>query len=236
MKQPSAALIFGRVLAVLILTVLLYLVYIAAQWGLADVYSRQVINDLKDWRRGNLVLKAEDWNTMQSKLEKALALDPKNPKLYEYAGLAVEGPYVNNPIKDETAKPHRLKAKDYYAKSIQLRPSWPFVWSDFALVKFRLGEIDKAFYHALYRSDELGPWEPSVQHTAIVIGLAYWGLLSIEDRKFILAVIDKSMKHAERSHSLRVLNVIKRYDFLELYCFIESEIKFVQNFCEKNLK
>ncbi len=70
----------------------------------------------------------------------------------------------------------------------------------------------------------------------LLSGLAYWGLLSIEDRKFILAVIDKSMKHAERSHSLRVLNVIKRYDFLELYCFIESEIKFVQNFCEKNLK
>jgi hypothetical protein len=75
-----------------------------------------------------------------------------------------------------------------------------------------------------------------VQHTAIVIGLAYWQFLSVDDRQFILAIMDKSMKHAERDHSMRVLNLIKRYNFLEVYCFMQNEVELVQNFCEKNLK
>ena len=131
--------------------------------------------------------------------------------------------------------PSRREAYTHYKKAISLRPTWPYAWVNLALVKYRLGETDDEFYYALHKADELGPWEPGVQRVIVDIGLHYWNSLSSDERKFVLNIIEKSLKHTARKHSIDVLDLTKRYGKLELMCLIHEDIDYVYEYCMKNL-
>ena len=225
----------SRVLSLIAIPCLLYLTYIAGSWGLADVYARPSITVLEKWRSGSKTLNGDDWDKLRADLSYALKHDPDNPDIHEYLALAIEGRYAYIAPKNKEAMPSRREAYTHYKKAIALRPPGPFAWVNLALVKYRLGETDDEFYHALHKADELGPWEPSVQRVIVDIGLHYWNSLSRSERTFILNMIDKSLHHSSRKHSIDVLDLTKRYGALELTCLIHEDIDYVAQYCVKNL-
>jgi hypothetical protein len=84
-------------------------------------------------------------------------------------------------------------------------------------------------------ADELGSWEPGVQRVIIDIGLNYWNSQSKAEKKFVLNIINKSLNHSMRAHSMSVLGLSKRYGLLQLVCLIHEEIEYVNQYCKKNL-
>ena len=226
----------SRVLSLIAIPCLLYLAYIAGNWSLADIYASPSINILEKWRSEKITLKDDDWDKLREDLSYALEHDPDNPDIYEYLALAIEGRYADIPPENKEAMPSRREAYVHYKKSISLRPTWPYAWVNLALVKYRLGETDDEFYHALHKADELGPWEPGVQRVIVDIGLHNWNSLSRDERKFVMSIIDKSLNHSIREHSYNVLDLTKRYGILELVCLIHEDIDYVaQQYCKKNL-
>lgn len=225
----------SRVLALIAIPCLLYLVYIAGNWSLADIYARPSIITLEKWRSDKIELNDDDWDELRANLSNALEHDPDNPKIHEYLALAIEGRYAYIAPEDEEAMPSRREAYTHYKKAISVRPTWPYAWVNLALVKYRLGETDDEFYYALHKADELGAWEPGVQRVIVDIGLHYWNSLSRDEREFVLQIIDKSLKHSIRQHSVDVLDLTKRYGKLELMCLIHEDIGFVNEYCMKNL-
>ncbi len=225
-----------RLIALLLIPVLLYITYVAGSWGLADVYARPVINEIRKWQKGEKQFVEKDWTRVRTDLEKALALDPNNPDTNHFMAIALEGQYADLPPKTVDAEPARRAALDYYRKAVRLRPVWPYTWIDLALVKYRLGELDKEFYDAWHRSVELGPFEPGVQQVAAGIGLHGWNGFTKEDRIFTLDVIKQGVRHANKGHARSMLEQTKAYGYLELICLIVEDDEFVQKYCQRQLK
>ncbi|MFQ5661084.1 MAG: tetratricopeptide repeat protein [Gammaproteobacteria bacterium] len=215
---------------------MLYLCYVAGSWGLADVYARPAMNLLGKWKKGQVELKDEDWNRLRGKLSKALKLDPGNPDIHQWLGLAIEGPYARFGPGLIEAVSVRQRAADHYRESIRLRPVWPYAWVDLALAKYRLGEIDAEFYRALHTSIELGPWEPGVQKVVADIGMHLWDNLPKEERLFILDTIKHALLHSNRSHVNQMLKLVKQRGFLQFICLIVKNNNVVENYCGKELK
>ena len=224
-----------RLIALLLIPVLLFLTYVAGSWGLADVYARPTINEIRSWQKGKKQLEEKDWARVQTELEKALALDPNNPDTNHFMAIALEGQYADLPPKTVDAEPARRAALDYYRKAVQLRPVWPYTWIDLALVKYRLGERDKEFYDAWHRGVELGPFEPGVQQVAAGIGLHGWNSFTKEDRTFTLDVIKRGVRHANKGHAKTMLEQSETYGYLELICLIVEDDQFVQDYCYSQL-
>ncbi len=224
-----------RMMSLIAIPCLLYLTYIAGSWGLADIYARPSITVLEKWRSGDITLNGDDWDKLRADLSYALEHDPDNPDIHEYLALAIEGRFAEFAPENKEAMPPRREAYAHYKKSISLRPTWPYAWVNLALVKYRLGETDNEFYHALHKADELGPWEPGVQRVIVDIGLHNWNSLSRDERKFVMSIIDKSLNHSIREHSYNVLDLTKRYGILELVCLIHEDIDYVAQYCKKNL-
>jgi len=225
----------SQMMSLIAIPCLLYLTYIAGSWGLADVYARPSIIVLEKWRSGKIELKNDEWNELRENLSFALRRDPDNPKIHEYLALAIEGRYAEIAPENKEAMPSRREAYTHYKRSISIRPTWPYAWVSLALVKYRLGETDDEFYHALHKADELGPWEPGVQRVIVDVGLHYWKSLSRNERKFVLNIIEKSLRHTDRQHSIDVLKLSKRFGALELVCLIYEDIDYVNRYCKNSL-
>jgi tetratricopeptide (TPR) repeat protein len=184
---------------------------------------------------GEAEIKDADWDDLRSNLTRALELDPTNPDINDYLGLSIEGRFADVAPKDETAAPYRQEALMYYRKAVSLRPVWPYSWVNLALVKYRLGQTDAEFYKALHTATELGPWEPTVQRVVVDIGLHFWNGLAIDERHFILETIARGIQHADRKHSRKILELVKRYGFLEYICIIHEKEEHVQKYCKRHL-
>ena len=225
-----------RIISLIVIPCLLYLAYIAGSWSLADIYASSSIKVLERWRSDKITLNDDDWDKLRADLSYALKHDPDNPDIHEYLALAIEGRFADIAPENNQAMSSRREAYAHYKKSISIRPTSPFAWVNLALVKFRLGETDDEFYYALHKADELGPWEPGVQRVIVDIRLYYWNSLSPDEKKFVLHIIDKSLNHVIRKHSMDVLKLAKHYGALQTVCLIHKDIDYVGEYCVRNLK
>ena len=226
----------GKVVAALFIPVLLYLTYIAACQGLADIYYRPVKNIIERWQQEKVVLKDEDWDRLQQKLETALRFDPDNPDINHAYGTVLQGRYIDLFPEDPVAQPARRLAADYYRLAIKRRPTWPYTWADLALMKYRLGELDEEYSHALHTAIQMGPWEPSVQYMVGFLGFQTWDKLGQKDRAFIIKVIQDSFSHADGGHVGRMLKLTEEYGFLHIFCTLGSDNERLVKYCNRQLK
>ena len=218
-----------RFIALIGIPVFLTMIYIAGSWGLADVYYRPAMNELKNWRLGKITLEDKDWDELQVNLSKALALDPDNPEIHESLGLAIEGRFFGIVSRDGEAQPYRQLALEHYKKSILLRPVWPYAWAALSSVKYRLGQIDDEFFQALHNVAKLGPWEPGLQRLVVEMGMNEWKAFPFKEREFILEVVTRALQ--KQPH--KILPLIKSKGFLDLICLLYKDKQSVINYCEK---
>jgi len=62
----------SRMVSLIATPCLLYLIYIAGSWGLADVYAKLSITVLEKWRSENIALNGDDWDKLSADLSFAL--------------------------------------------------------------------------------------------------------------------------------------------------------------------
>ncbi|GJM05308.1 MAG: hypothetical protein DHS20C09_12990 [marine bacterium B5-7] len=221
--------IFSRILALVVIPVILYMVYIAGSWGLADFYYRSAERELNNWQSGKITLEDKDWDRLRTNLTKAVDLDPNNPEFHEKLALSIEGRFLNVVSKEPKAQVYRDLALQHYRKSVQLRPVWPYAWANLASIKYRLGQIDEEFFEALHNVVKLGPWEPGLQRLVIEIGMNEIGAFPQEEVLFILEVVSRALE----KQPYKILELIKKKGFLDLICLLHKDNTLVVDYCKK---
>jgi polysaccharide biosynthesis protein VpsP len=223
---------FSRTIALLVIPVLLSLIYVATNWGMADFHYRPAMNQLRNWSQGKVELENKDWNKLRVSLSKALELEPNNPEIHEVLALAIEGRFSNMAPKDAEANVYRRLALEHYRKSVLLRPTWPYAWNKLTVVKYRLGQIDDEFYEALHNAERLGPWEPVIQRMVLEVGLINWLVFSKPERTFVLQTIS----HALEKDPQRALEIVKKHNLLDIICLLHKDKPRVVDYCKKYQK
>jgi hypothetical protein len=109
-------------------------------------------------------------------------------------------------------------ARVRFRQALRQRPSSPFLWTNLALTKLYLDEIDGELMAALRHADELGPWEPTVQQTNLFVGLAVWQELDPRLRQALVRTIERG---ASRNPQ-KMFEIVKSYARFDLVCAIKK--------------
>ena len=224
-----------RIVALGLIAVLIFLIYIAGKWGLADAYARPAIIQLEAWQAGNRQLTDEDWEKHATSLRRALNLDPDNPEILQWLGVAVEGRYIRFEPAYTYAVESRHAAADYYRRSIKLRPTWPYCWTYLALVKYRSNEIDGEFFSVLHSAVAYGPHQPGIQNVVSELGILLWPALPEAEHEFILKVMKDGLANSDRVRVNRLMDLIRDRGFLSTSCPLFQDDQEFQKYCASNL-
>lgn len=109
-------------------------------------------------------------------------------------------------------------ARTRFRHALEQRPTSPFLWANLALTKLYLDEIDAELLAALRHADELGPWEPGVQQTALFVGLAIWRDLDPPLQR----ALERSIERGAARNARRMFEIVKSYARFDLVCAIEK--------------
>jgi tetratricopeptide (TPR) repeat protein len=166
-------------------------IYAAGARGLADADYYPARRAMAQWAADKRAPAPAALDAVQAALERASAHAPSNPLYVEELGRLYEMRAL--PLQLPASRPLLEKSRAQFRRAAALRPGSPYAWSNLALVKFRLGEMDFEFYGALDRAARFGPWEPAVQLTLADIGLAGWRWLALPGKLTVLGAIERGM-------------------------------------------
>lgn len=212
----------GSFPAMIMLAVLPFVIYWAAQRGLAEVVAQEPRYAVNLWRSGKLQPDAAKFDAMLAEMTKARDLDPSNPNLLEDLGRF-------HAVRVERGKPYdpevravRQQALQRFRQVLELRPTSGHAWINVALMKFRLGELDQEYSAALEQALRRSPWEPHLQLLAIELGVASWQVLSVPMQLTLERNIraQGGWRLVNQKPALQAL--FKRYKRSDLVCLLDE--------------
>ena len=209
MRQKRA-----RYLALAAIPLLICAGWIAARWGLADLYYQPAVGQFKTLRDTKTALSGAERQAAEASLRRALALDPNNPFIHEHLASALQ------------------QAMAHYRRAIALRPVWPYAWLGLATAKYEAGQTDAEYDAALRQAARLGPAEQVVQRYIIELGLGRWADASEENRLFTLRIIARAMAHLDNGHVRQTLQIIETHGLLPIICRLHHDKDKVSRYCE----
>ncbi len=212
-----------RIIPLFVIVLLAFLIVSITRLGVADIYAQASYRTLKAWQLSPFEMSDKKWDDIQNDLERAREFDPANPELLMALGQAHEGRFADAGIQLPEGRTDREQALEYYRQSVQLRPGWPYGWIDLALVKYRLGELDREFHDAVLLSLELGPSEPGVQKVLIEIGLHGWNDVNDEMHTLVFDTIKKALAHTDKQHVNTIISLLEEYNILYYACLAAKE-------------
>ena len=143
---------------------------------------------------------------VRRELLRAQALAPESPAVLESLGVLHSRRATNADFV--------LYARDYFERSLGLRPVSPYTWANLAQALYLLGQIGPELETALVRATFYGPWEPEVQHVVADVGLAIWSEANPATRAAVARMLDFGM----RRNPLEFLQISQRRGRLDLAC------------------
>lgn len=78
-------------------------------------------------------------------------------------------------------------AQAAYGQALHLAPADPFLWTEYALARARLGLFDAPLTQAVQQAQRLAPTSPAVRRSLADLGLNYWQHGTAEQRGLWLA-------------------------------------------------
>jgi hypothetical protein len=156
------------------------------------------------WRKSPPSLDA--WLHVRNELLEAEHLAPRSPLVSESLGVLH--------ARRSSSREFLIYARDYFAHSLEMRPTSPYTWANFAEAKYLLGETGFAFEQALVNAARLGPWEPEVQRLIADIGLAVYREVNPGTRAAIASVVALGM----RRNPLEILQISQKRGRLDVAC------------------
>jgi hypothetical protein len=156
------------------------------------------------WRKSPPPLEA--WLRVRNELLEAERLAPRSPIVSESLGVLH--------ARRSSSREFLIYARDYFARSIEMRPTSPYTWANFAETKYLLGETGFAFEQAIVNAAHLGPWEPEVQRLIADLGLAVHHEVKPETRAVIASVVALGM----RRNPLEILQISENRGRLDVTC------------------
>ena len=109
-------------------------------------------------------------------------------------------------------------ARVRFRQALLQRPTSPFLWANLALTKLYLDEIDDELLTALRQANALGPWEPTVQQTALFVGLAVWRDLDPDLQQTLV----RNVERGAARNAQEMLKIVKSFGRFDLVCAIDQ--------------
>lgn len=171
----------------------------AAKTGLAGFYHFQANSHLELWQHQQL--KNPDFQISNQQYETILAQNHQVLDLIKYnadywtAIADMQLWYLSNtanipPEKQHTIKQDILRA---YRTALQQRPTWPYSYANFAVIKARFGEIDAELIHALHQANQRGHHEAEIIRITVELGLILWPQLDINTQKLVANAVERAI-------------------------------------------
>lgn len=218
-----------RYLLIIPCLILIGLIITAGFWGLADINVQPARRSLLLWESDVNTLNKTEWTIAYNSVSKAISQDPLNPELLSLMANVQEWKIYLDKNDDENNHYLSLALKNY-RKAAELRPAWPYTWSQISLVKYRMGEIDQELQQAIENATKTGPWEPGVQQIIAEVGLGVWEELDFAMREIIVRNIDRGIT----MQPILMLNILKKYGQLKMVCYQKKKDPVITKFCEKS--
>lgn len=181
-----------RGLAILLIAALCGLSFLTARQTLSDFYTHTAALEIEAWSRPSFQREADALPQVIERLERALALAPRNAWALEFMG-PMQFETMRRATDPQIAVTAVRESHDSSRRTLQQRPTAPQNWVNLALAKLSLGEIDAGFFTALEQSARYGPWEPPVLLLGLQLGLGAWDRASHAQREGILQMRDRAV-------------------------------------------
>jgi len=209
--------------------ILIGLIITAGFWGVADVNVQSARRNLLLWESDVNTLDNIEWTIAYDSVSKAVSQDPLNPELLTLMANVQEWKiYLDE---DDEENNHYLSlALKNYRKAAELRPAWPYTWSQISLVKYRMGKIDQELKQAIENATKTGPWEPGVQQIIAEVGLSVWEELDFAMRGIIVRNIDRGIT----MQPVPMMNILKKHGQLKMVCYQKKKDPVITEFCKKS--
>ncbi|OAD20276.1 O-Antigen polymerase [Candidatus Thiomargarita nelsonii] len=193
------------------MAVLIYLIYVAASWGLAESIGVQVRESLAKWQKQGV--EQSEWNVIHDVSVDALEFAPNSADLMMTMGHV----YFWRPIASElTGSDRRLEkqrsfqqALDYFLKAVKQRPTSPSLWGDVTRFKHYLQQYDAEFLTAFENLAVYGLGSPFAQDIIAEVGLANWYRLPNNLQSHLIATIERRMQK-EPDKTLQHIKMYRR--------------------------
>lgn len=200
-----------RVFAGLLLVLLMSVVVLAAQRGVANLVAQEARYQIDLWRSGKSLPDALKLDALQAELDRAHRLDPSNPILLEDMGRFQASRVDRANPDDPEVRAMRQQALASFRQALEQRPTSAHGYVNVALTKYRLGETDHEFSQALLQALHRGPWEPKVQLMSIELGLAAWQYLGDSGRESLKQAIQAQARWTLVRQKPALQSLLKRY-------------------------
>jgi len=182
--------------------------------GLADLRAFEARMLFQSWESARRQPSAGELAIAQSLLQEARALDPRHPNYLEDIARLDELRVLPLKAGDVSAQAYLRQALDLQRQAARLRPGSPYTWTNVAVLKSRLAEIDREFETALRHAVLLGPWEPVIQITLADLGFRHWASLAPESQ----AALRANTARALRWQGPAMFDLARRSGRLDVLC------------------
>ena len=196
----KASPIFVRAFIAALLLLLGYAFSIAARTGLADVYAEPAKSYLQTKRDAGEALTRDEWQAIYASLKHALALAPGDPANLSELGRLHRIVLERDDLDAAEILRFGDAAAGYYQAALALRPTWPWDWSNLALVKYEQYQDTSGVYQdALVRAVEFGPREASIQDRVAELGSSSWSALNPAASLAVVTAADRALERDAQS-------------------------------------
>jgi len=207
----------ARLLSGLLALGMLLLAYTAFRYSASEFYSYQGKRYEKHWEKRGAIASTEQWDRAHWWMQKALALNDKNPDTKLRAARILEW-YSFTPEPDgDVIRANLAEAAEAIDRAIALRPQQGFGYSSRALLKSRRWEIDASLSDDLRRARALAPWERVVQLQLMHAGLRAWPALDENGRAAVLSQLEVTARERQ-DMAAAMLNIAGTYAQLIPLC------------------
>lgn len=179
-----------------------------------------------------------DYETALRASQRSIELTPYNADYQTLAANLQMWQLMNNktlsPAQRDTLKKEIFT---YYRSALKQRPSWPYTYADFAVIKARFGEIDAEMQQALQTANKLGAREIDILHITLELGLPLWNQMNKETRLTIAGAVDRSLTwqlsdHLNSRERIFALSLVGAYERQADICpLLAAESKKISNMC-----
>lgn len=216
----------------------------AAQTGLAGLYQFQATSHVEAWQHqrssnANYQVSPEAYNNVATLFRQSIQLTPYNGDfLTTFADMQIWYLAATPQLSTEQQQHIKQEILTNYRTAIAQRPTWPYTYASFAVIKARFGEIDAEFKDALHAANRLGKNEADVIRITIELGLALWSQLDLNTHKLIANAVERSiswrlneqMNTKERIFALSLVGAYQKQQEVCALMSIENQKK--SNMCD----
>lgn len=199
-----------------------------ARIGLSGLIVELAQSDFDVRSRSGIAASPTELDRVAARFSDGLRFHSGNPWALEGLALANFARMRASRVPTE-AVAHSRESYRRIREALVQRPTSPYLWSNLALAKLYLDEIDDEFLAAVRHADDLGPWEPATQELVLFASLAAWESLDAPMRGSAKRVLER----ASNRNAEKMLEIVRRFRRLDLLCPLNGYHSIAARDCAK---